>query len=325
MPPDARLPRDQPLTATASRGLAVAVVSFNTRDLLRGLLASVRAEGPADTVVVDNGSSDGTAEMVRAEFPEVRLIVDPANPGFGAAANRGVGATSSPYVLILNGDTRLTPGALAALGEYLDRNPFCAVAGPLLSRADGMPEASCFPFLGTFRLALEKSPLGRGLAWIPAVRDSYLILNGPRNQARAVPWVMGAALAVRRSAFEGVGGFDPAFFLYAEEVDLCYRLQEVGWEVHFAPVATVVHVGGASTAQAPDARAEMEIQRVRGARQFYRRHYSPARVAALETLIQGAMAWRLVRDRTRIALSREAGARDRLAEKLAVWRGALRP
>ena len=324
MPPDARLSRDHPLTVTASRGLAVAVVSFNTRDLLRDLLASVRSESPAETVVVDNGSADGSAEMVRAEFPEVRLIVDPANPGFGAAANRGVGATSSPYVLILNGDTRLTPGALAALGAYLDRNPFCAVAGPLLTRADGTPEASCFPFLGTFRLALEKSPLGRGLAWIPAVRDRYLILHGPRNQARIVPWVMGAALAVRRSAFEGVGGFDPAFFLYAEEVDLCYRLQGVGWEVHFAPVATVAHVGGAST-NAPALRAEMEVQRVRAARQFYRRHYSPARAAALETLIQGAMAWRLVRDRARIALSRKTGARDRLAEKLAVWRGALRP
>lgn len=322
MPPDARLDRGSQPAVTASRGPAVAVVSFNTRDLLRELLLSVRSEEPAETVVVDNGSSDGTAEMVRAEFPEVRLIVDPANPGFGAAANRAVGATSSAHVLILNGDTRLTPGALAALGDYLDHEPRCAVAGPLLTRPDGTPEASCFPFLGTFRLALEKSPLGRGLAWIPALRDSYLILHGPRNQPRAVSWVMGAALAVRRSAFEGVGGFDPAFFLYAEEVDLCYRLQGVGWEIHFAPVATVVHTGGASTAAK---RAEMEIQRVRGARQFYRRHYSPARVAALETLIQGAMAWRLVRDRARIALPQEDRARDRLAENLAVWRGALRP
>lgn len=322
MPPDDRLPRAPDPAVTAPRGPAVAVVSYNTRDLLRGLLSSVRAEGPPETVVVDNGSADGSAEMVRAEHPEARLIVDPANPGFGAAANRAVAATSSSYVLILNGDTRLGPGTLAALGDYLDRHPRCAIAGPLLTGTDGRPEASCFPFLGTLRLALEKSPLGRGLARVPAVRDRYLILHGPRDRARAVPWVQGSALAVRRSAFEAVGGFDPGFFMYAEEVDLCYRLQRAGWEVHFAPVARVVHVGGASTAAR---RAEMEVQRVRGARQFYRRHYSPLRAAALERLIQGAMAWRLVRDRARIALAREAGDRARLAQDLAVWRGALRP
>jgi N-acetylglucosaminyl-diphospho-decaprenol L-rhamnosyltransferase len=321
MRPDDRLPGALHPAVTASRGPAVAVVSYNTRDLLRGLLASVRAEAPPETVVVDNGSSDGSAEMVRAEFPAACLIVDPYNPGFGAAANQAVAATSSDYVLILNGDTRLSPGTLAALGDYLDRNPRCAIAGPLLTSDDGRSEASCFPFLGTFRLALEKSSLGRGLARVPAVRDHYLILHGPRDRPRIVPWVQGSALAVRRSAFEAVGGFDSRFFMYAEEVDLCYRLQKAGWEVHFAPVARVVHVGGASTA---GRRVEMEVQRVRGARQFYRRHYSPLRAAALERLIQGAMAWRLVRDRTRFALARENADRARLAQNLAVWRGALR-
>ncbi|HEX2645371.1 MAG TPA: glycosyltransferase, partial [Thermoanaerobaculia bacterium] len=111
---------------------AVAVVSFNTRDLLRGLLQSVRSEAPVETVVVDNGSTDGTAEMIRHEFPEVRLIVDASNPGYGAAANQGVAATSAPYVLLLNGDTRLSPGALAALADHLDRHPRAGLAGPRL-------------------------------------------------------------------------------------------------------------------------------------------------------------------------------------------------
>jgi GT2 family glycosyltransferase len=104
--------------------------------------------------------------------------------------------------------------------------------------------------------------------------------------------VLGAALALRREAFEAVGGFDPGFFLYAEEVDLCYRLWQAGWEVHFAPAATVMHVGGASTAPR---RPEMEAQRTDSARRFYRRHYSPLRVAVLDGLIRTAAGLRRVR------------------------------
>lgn len=277
---------------------AVAVVSFNTRDLLRSLLQTVRSESPVEVVVVDNGSTDGTAGMVREEFPEVRLLVDPENPGYGAAANRAIAATSAPYVLLLNGDTRLMPGALAALADHLDRHPRTGLAGPRLVNAKGHPQPSCFPFLGTFRLALEKSPLGRWLARVPALRERWLLLHGPHDRPRTVPWVLGSALAIRREAFEAVGGFDPGFFLYAEEVDLCYRLWQAGWEVGFTPAATVVHVGGASTAPL---RGTMEVRRVESARRFYRRHYSPARVAVLEAAIRTARAARRVRDRLREA------------------------
>jgi hypothetical protein len=299
---------------------AVAVVSFNTRDLLRGLLQSVRSEAPVETVVVDNGSTDGTAEMIRHEFPEVRLIVDASNPGYGAAANQGVAATSAPYVLLLNGDTRLSPGALAALADHLDRHPRAGLAGPRLVDAAGRPQPSCFPFLGTFQLALEKSPLGPWLARLPALRDRWLVLHGPHDRPRTAPWVLGSALALRRQAFEEVGGFDSGFFMYAEEVDLCYRLWQAGWEVGFTPAATVVHVGGASTAPL---RGAMAVRRVESARRFYRRHYSPARVAVLEAAIRTAMGARLVRDRLRLALARDDRDRARLAADVAVWHEAL--
>jgi GT2 family glycosyltransferase len=277
---------------------AVAVVSFNTRDLLRDLLQTVRSESPVEVVVVDNGSTDGTAGMVREEFPEARLLVDPENPGYGAAANRAIAATSAPYVLLLNGDTRLMPGALAALADHLDRHPRTGLAGPRLVDAHGHPQPSCFPFLGTFRLALEKSPLGPWLARVPVLREHWLLLHGSHDRARTVPWVLGSALAIRREAFEAVGGFDPGFFLYAEEVDLCYRLWQAGWEVGFTPAATVVHVGGASTAPL---RETLEVRRVESARRFYRRHYSPARVAVLEAAIRTARAARRVRGRLREA------------------------
>ncbi|HEX5761381.1 MAG TPA: glycosyltransferase family 2 protein [Thermoanaerobaculia bacterium] len=299
----------------------VAVVNYQSRDLLRECLASLRAEGPARVVVVDNASSDGSAEMVASEYPEVVLEANRENRGYGSGANQAVALCGARYVLLLNSDTRVAPGALAALGSYLDAHPRAAAAGPRLAHPDGTLQASCFPFLGTFQMSLEKTPAGRWLRRLPAARDGYLLSQGPHDRPRRVPWLLGAALALRREAFDAVGGFDPAFFMYSEEVDLCYRLQAAGWEVHFAPVTTVVHVGGASTRTQ---RAAMEVRRIASARLFYRRHYSRWRIAALETMIRTAMLLRLTRDRLRLSLTRDDPARRRLAEDVAIWRGALR-
>src|SRR5207249_1100336 len=130
--------------ATASRPVtAVVIVSWNTRDLLRTCLLRAAAELPAELVVVDNGSVDGSVEMVRAEFPEVRLQVLPENPGYGAAANRGCAATESEYVVLLNADAFLRPGALAGLTRHLQEHPRAGVAGPRLVNADGTLQRSC--------------------------------------------------------------------------------------------------------------------------------------------------------------------------------------
>jgi N-acetylglucosaminyl-diphospho-decaprenol L-rhamnosyltransferase len=302
--------------------VAVAVVSHQTRDLLRDCLASLRPESPASLVVVDNGSTDGTAAMVRAEFPEARLIVEESNPGFGAAANRALAeAGGAPFALLLNADTRVRPGALRALADCLEAHPRAAVAGPRLVNPDGSLQPSCFPFLGTPRLMLEKTPLARALARVPVLRDRWLLSRSGHDRPRVVPWVLGAAMAFRRAAFEAVGGFDPTFFMYSEEIDLCWRLKEAGWEVRFTPDATVVHVGGASTSQR---RTEMAVHQVASSKKFYRRHYSRPRARMLEGMIAAAMAGRMARDSLRLALAREPADRSRLAEDLTIWRGALR-
>jgi GT2 family glycosyltransferase len=294
--------------------IAVVLVSRDTRDLLLAALASVRGDGATEVVVVDNASTDGSAEAVRRAFPEVGVLESPDNDGYGAAANRGIAACSAPCVLLLNSDVEVRPGALRALAGHLEHNPRAGLAGPRLENPDGTLQRSCFDFLGTARLAIEKTPLGRWLG-------RWSIHYGPCDRPRTVPWVLGAALALRRSAFEAVGGFDPAFFLYGEEVDLCYRLWQAGWEVHYAPVATVTHVGGASTAAM---RPEMEVQRVGSARLFYRRHYPPARAALLDALIRTAMRLRWMRDSLRLRLARDDRRRSRLAGDLAVWRGVLK-
>ncbi|MFL6195566.1 MAG: glycosyltransferase family 2 protein [Thermoanaerobaculia bacterium] len=302
--------------------MAVAVVSHGTRDLLRGCLASLRPESPAVLVVADNGSRDGSADMVRAEFPEALLLADDGNPGFGAAANRALAAAGgAPFVLLLNADTRVRRGALRALAGYLASHPRAAVAAPRLVNPDGSLQASCFPFLGTLQLMLEKTPLARALARVPALRDRWLLSHSGHDRARVVPWALGAALAIRREAFDQAGGFDPSFFMYSEEIDLCWRLKRAGWEVHFTPDATVEHVGGASTSQR---RPEMAVHRVASSKLFYRRHYSRPRAWVLERMIGAAMGVRTVRDRVRLALAREPADRSRLAEDLAIWRGARR-
>lgn len=285
--------------------MAVVFVSHDTRELLLDALVSVR--GAREIVVVDNASTDNTVAVVRRAFPEAKVIESPVNEGYGAAANRGIAACSSPFVLLLNSDTVKRPGALRALADHLERHPRAGIVGPRLENPDGTLQRSCFAFLGTLRLAIDKTALGRRL-------------GNRHDRPRTTPWVLGAALAIRREAFEAVGGFDPSFFMYGEEVDLCYRMWKAGWEVHYTPAATVEHLGGAS---ASAARRDMEVRRVDSARRFYRRHYPPPRAALLDFLIRTSMRLRCLRDSLRLRLERDDGRRRRLAEDLAVWRGVL--
>jgi len=303
--------------------MAVVVVSYNARDDLLACLRSLgrAATPPPPTVVVDNGSTDDGPALVRAEFPDVEVVIDPANRGYGAAANLGARRSTSPYLFVLNSDTVVPPGALDRLSDYLDAHERVAVAGPRLHSPEGELEPSCHPPLGTFRSVLEKSWFGRAIARLPAVGRAWPLLNWAHDHPRAVPWVTGAALAVRRTAFDAVGGFDEGYFMYAEEADLCWRLWHAGWEVHFAPVTDVIHRGAASTAPL---RGAMALQKVRSAIRFYRRHYAPPRAALLVLGIRGAMLFRWCRDALKLRVAGDPLTRSRLTEDLAVWRRALR-
>jgi GT2 family glycosyltransferase len=303
--------------------MAVVVVSYNAREDLLACLHSIRhaATPSPPTVLVDNGSTDGGPALVRTQLPEVEVVIDPANRGYGAAANLGARRRDTPYLFLLNSDTVLAPGAVDALSDYLDAHPRVAIAGPRLRSSDGTLEPSCHPPLGTLRSVLEKSSLGRAIARLPGVGARWALLNWAHDRARAVPWVTGAALAIRRSAFDAIGGFDEGYFMYAEEADICWRCCQAGWEVHFAPVTDVIHRGAASTAPL---RGVMALQKVRSAIRFYRRHYAPPRAALLVLGIRTAMLLRWCRDALRLRVAMDPLARSRLAEDLAVWRRAIR-
>lgn len=317
--------RPRPVQTSAPRaplrpGVAVVIVSFNTREHLRACLQHVLAEGASRVVVADNGSTDGSVEMVGSEFTTVELDLDRSNPGYGAAANRGILRCDVEHVLLLNSDTRIGPGSLAALGAYLDAHPRAGVVGPRLSNEDGTLQRSTFPFPAPLRPPLLNDPLARAIARIPVARERYLA-TWSHTTPRVVPYVIGAALAIRRAAFDEVGGFDESYFMYAEEVDLCWRLHASGWETHFAPVADVVHVGRASTMQQRPAMLERSVL---STIHFYRRHYSGRQLRRALMAMRGALALRLLRDRARHALTTDTTRRGQLAEDIRVWQRTLR-
>ncbi len=299
--------------------LAVAIVNYNTRNLLRDCLLSVLDERPREVVVVDNASQDESVTLVRSHFPQVTLLTNATNVGFGAAANRAIAACTAPAVLLLNSDTRLCPGALRALARVLDREPHVGIVGPRLIGPDGRLQQSCFPFPTPFNRFLELNSLPTIIRALPVVRERY-----PRtwrhDRPRVVPWVLGAALAIRREAFATAGGFDEALFMYFEETDLCRRLLASGWRTLFTPEATVVHVGGASTVQD---RERMISQLFASLDLFYQRHYTRRQRRQLSWVIITGMLAKIARDIARRAVARDVHLRDSLGADLRIWRRIL--
>jgi GT2 family glycosyltransferase len=249
--------------------LSVVVVSYNTRDLLRRCLHAVAAAGPHETLVVDNASSDGTAEALRAEFPDVRVSVMPKNLGFGTAANAGIRSTAGAWILLLNADAWPAEGGVARLLGCAQAQPKAALLGPQLIDVGGLLQRSVIRHpSGSVSLAIATAlpdlASGAYSLWHRLTAPS-----GPTSHIRPHEFLMGAALLVRREAFEELGGFDESFFMFNEEVDLSLRFRRAGWSVEFCPDAVFVHAGGASTKTFPD---QMESERLRSHLRFMAKH-----------------------------------------------------
>jgi hypothetical protein len=300
--------------------IAVAVISYNTRELLRQCLASVFADGAGNVVVADNGSTDGSVDMLRTEYRQAHVFVDRSNPGYGSASNAAITLCRSEYVLLLNSDTVLVPGALRALCDYLDANPRVAIVGPRLRNPDGTLQRSLHQFPTPLVTLLDYSWVGRVVGLVPGLRKLYVASDSHEN-ARRIPWVTGAALAIRKSAFQEVGGFDPSFFMYYEEVDLSYRLYRAGWETHFTPSAEVMHVGGASTSQQ---RGPMYAQQISAALQYSEHHHSDLGVTLTTFALKFSLVSRLIGDTLRLHLTRDLARRQTLQDDIAVLRDMVR-
>ncbi len=260
--------------------VSVIIVSYNTREVLRQCLHSVMGESDGfatEVIVVDNASTDGSPEMIAAEFPHVLLLRSEVNRGFGAANNLALELARGRYFVLLNSDAFFTAGALGRALRHMEETPDCGLGGSRLIGRDGSPQPSCRRF--------------------HSVLDDLLVLSGlaaryPRSEffgrfdrtwanpatPASVDWVPGAFCILRPEALRKVGLFDPAFFLYYEEVDLCLRLKQAGFTVWYWPDIVIVHIGGESSRGRIDLEfspqaSQVVLWRMRSTLLYYRKHH----------------------------------------------------
>ncbi|MEJ2210931.1 MAG: glycosyltransferase family 2 protein [Anaerolineae bacterium] len=305
--------------------LAIVTVSYNTRDLLADCLAAAQAglahSGLAGEIwVVDNASADGSAEMVRRRFPDVRLLAHDENVGFAAGNNLALremdpGSEAGPrHVLFLNPDTRVLGDALGEMVRFLDATPGAGAAGAALVHGDGGFQHSAFAFPGLVQIFLDFFPLHHRLL------DSRLNGRYPRRRYEAgrpfpVDHPLGAALMVRGETLAQVGGFDERFFMYCEEIDLCRRIWAAGWRIYTLPGARIVHLVGQSTGQFRD---RMFVALWRSRFLMFHKHEGALFRWAARRLVRlglGAEA-----RRARAAHARGELSSDELAGRLAAYR-----
>ncbi|GAA5017194.1 glycosyltransferase [Actinopolymorpha pittospori] len=273
--------------------LTTVVVNWNTRDLLDDCLRSVDDATPPGlrnhVIVVDNASRDGSVEYLRGHWPQATVIANDENVGFCRANNQALRASASPNVLLINTDARLAPGGIAGMLDYLRRDPRCAVVGPRLVYGDGSFQrwTAGQPFslrtLANYLLGLERLLPG----W-PGAAGIYL--GQDTDESFQPGWVSSAVMMLRRSAIEQIGLLDERIFVYMDDVDLCQRARDDGWNVWYAADVTATHFMGASSRRVTG-RASPEALRALN-RWFVRRHGHPAGLAlrGLEVLGFGARA-----------------------------------
>jgi GT2 family glycosyltransferase len=230
--------------------VSVIIVSYNTRQMTLDCLRSLYADldllkTSAEVFVVDNASQDGSADAVRDAYPEVIVIANAENVGFGAANNQAMARATGEFLLLLNSDAFVAPGTVSALVACLRERPDCAAVGPRLLNGDGTLQPSCYRYPSPSRAWFENLWLSAALPRHPVVGDYR---RWEHDTERDVDWVIGACLLVRRAAYEQVGGFDERFYMYQEETDWQRRMKDQGWKIHFTPAAQATHLGGASGA-----------------------------------------------------------------------------
>ena len=268
----------EPEQPVAAADAGVVVVTYNALPWIEQCLASV--EG-ADTVVVDNGSTDGTVALVRERFPAVRVL-ERANRGLAAGWNAGLRETSGRWVLFLNADAWLVGDALERLVAVGDAHPRAAVVGPRLLNPDGSLQRSVRGFPTRWRLATEYLYL-RKLAPRSELLNGFYAGGFDHESEREADFVMGACMLVRRAAIDEVGPLDERFFLFSEEVDWCYRFAQAGWQTMFTPAARCVHVGGASHG------GLLYRENVRGHLRFFAKHHGAEEAERVRRLLRASL------------------------------------
>ena len=262
-----------------TRSWAAVVVNYRAGSLLTDCVRSILADssaGEVELVVVDNGSNDGSVEALQSAVPGAQVIAAPGNVGYARAANLGIAATRAPIIAVFNPDLTMETGTAKAMLARFDEEPGLGACGPRIRNVDGSdyPSARRSP---SIPLAVAHGLLG---LWWPTnpFTSRYRALDADPSQPRSVDWVSGAAVWLRRGALDAVGGWDERYFMYVEDLDLCWRLRRAGFGVGYEPAGVVTHVQGASTSRSP---YRMLVQHHRSAWRFAQRRLTGAGVVLL--------------------------------------------
>jgi N-acetylglucosaminyl-diphospho-decaprenol L-rhamnosyltransferase len=287
--------------------VSLIVVSHNTRGHLERCLSELGSA--QEVIVVDTGSTDGSQDLVADRFPYARLLLLADNPGYGGALNAGIDLASGRHLVLMNADTWPLGRAVERLVEFAEGEPSAGVIGPRLLNPDRTLQPSVRGFPTLWRLATEYLFL-RWLAPRSRKLNAFYGSGFDHSSRREADFVVGAVMLVRRQLLDQIGGFDTSFFMFNEEVDLCYRARKTGWSVVFWPGAEFVHVGGASTAAVWP---QMYREQLRSHLRFLAKHHGLPEAERARKLLAASMRLRalvfgILGRRERRALSLDAAA-----------------
>jgi N-acetylglucosaminyl-diphospho-decaprenol L-rhamnosyltransferase len=289
--------------------LSVIVVNWNVCELLQHCLASIECNQgnmSLEVIVVDNASSDDSVAMVEQEFPQVHLIASQENLGYSGGNNLGIKEAKGRHLLILNPDTEVVRDALQQMVAYLDGHPAVGAVGPQLLYPDGSVQSSRrrFPRLAT--AFFDGTPFS--IRWFPnnKFEQAYYMTDSSDEEIQSVDWLTGAALMIRRETWQEVGPLDEQFFIYFEEVDWCHRCRDAGWEIHYLPLAQVVHHEQRSSDQVS---TTSWIHACRSRALYFRKYFGVGWGAAVRLFYLINFAWFLAEEVSRWAIGRRTEAR----------------
>lgn len=233
------------------KDVSILIVHYNTPGLLRQTLKGIQKANPQvshEVIVVDNNPAQRVNEMVKKEFPHVRLVVSDTNVGFGRGMNEAMKIAKGRYYLVYNPDILLSEGALESMVTYMDAHKDVGMLGPRLNNPDGSLQYSAYTFMPPTVILYRRVPILRSLPFAKRAVDAYMRVDADHRKIQEVDYILGAAMFVRKDAVDQVGGFDPEFFVYFEDQDWCRRFWESGWKVLYYPTVSLIHYHRRETA-----------------------------------------------------------------------------
>jgi GT2 family glycosyltransferase len=254
--------------------LSIVIVNYNVKNLLKKCLESIfeyEKDTEFEVIVVDNNSSDHSKEMLKKDFSQVRVIENKRNLGFSAGCNQGIKQSQGRYILLLNPDTELTTGGFEKMIDFMDSKPEIGICGPKMMDQEGNLQFSCRSFPSCLTAVSSSQSILNRIFPENFLSQRYLLKNQDHSQIREVDWVSGSCLLAKRELLEKVGLLDERFYMYVEDVDLCYRAKMAGFSVFYVPKVLVIHHIGKSTQKK---KLNMLVEHHRSMYYFYRKHHN---------------------------------------------------